>query len=300
MRVALKIGVGWLVISVVVLAVGLYLKPVKPRVDQAVLLRNTSHQIAAPQAKITVVYFVDYVCEACAYSQKLVKRLLADYHGKINFVLRQYPIESHKNSFTASLVVESAGAQGKFWEMHEALLERQKDWVDASDPMPIFLDIAKNLNLNAAKLRKDVENKQGEESVNGDIADAESLGVKGAPSIFIDGKNEGYIETYSELSKKVDRVLAKAQKNISTSVSTPVVSIASATFLTNWQSAMEEELERIEEYESDPIILFLLFIILLLGGVWTAINISLARSEAANRMRKRVVEKYKKYIDMGK
>src|SRR3954466_8312 len=90
--------------------------------DQAkMLVRPDSHIMKATNAKVTIVEFGDFQCPACGASYPIISQLLTQYKGKVNFVFRNFPLQMHPNAPIAAEAAEAAGAQGKFFEMYDAL-----------------------------------------------------------------------------------------------------------------------------------------------------------------------------------
>ena len=77
-------------------------------VDQKLLTSENSHKISAPDSKVTIVEFGDYQCPACASAYPIVKQLLTEYNGKINFVFRNFPLSLHPNAQKAAQAAEAA------------------------------------------------------------------------------------------------------------------------------------------------------------------------------------------------
>lgn len=178
------------------------------KVDQSVLIRDDSHKIEAKDAKVTVVEFLDYECEACGAAYPVVEKILKDYEGKINYVVRVMPL--HNNSMLASKTAEAAAEQGKYWEMYNKLFQNQKEWAEKKTPQTeIFIKYAQELGLDMDKFKQGLENKAYEDKTNRDKADAVTAGVQGTPTFFINGTLAGNVMTYDQFKEKLDAELAK-------------------------------------------------------------------------------------------
>jgi len=80
-------------------------------------------------AKITFVAYTDFQCPFCARVYPTITQLMKDYDGKVQLVLKHFPLISiHPRAQKASEATECARDQGKFWEFHDALFENQQDW----------------------------------------------------------------------------------------------------------------------------------------------------------------------------
>ena len=82
-------------------------------------------------AKVTLIEYADFQCPACATYYPIVKELKEKYPEDLRVVFRHFPlITIHKNAFPSAIAAEAAQEQGKFWEMHDILFEKQGEWSD--------------------------------------------------------------------------------------------------------------------------------------------------------------------------
>lgn len=149
------------------------------------LIRDDSYKIATPTAKVTIVEFADFQCPACAAAHPTLKQLRQEYQGRVNFVFRHFPLLSHRYGQIAAEAAEAAGKQGKFFEMHDMLLENQQEWSESDKPIEQFIQYTKKLNLDADQFKKDVDSNAFFEKVRRDVNDGNVLGVNSTPTFFI-------------------------------------------------------------------------------------------------------------------
>jgi protein-disulfide isomerase len=98
-------------------------------------------------------------------------------------VFRNFPLTSaHPHAQQAAEAAESAGAQGKFWEMHDALYEHQTDL--STDGL---LRIGESIGLDVTTLRNDLASGKFEDRVYEDFMSGARSGVNGTPTFFING-----------------------------------------------------------------------------------------------------------------
>jgi len=80
-------------------------------------------------APITLIEYADFQCPACVGFSLGIKELISEYPGTIRVVFRHLPLPSiHSLAFISGMAAEAAGAQGKFWEMHDLLYQNQQQW----------------------------------------------------------------------------------------------------------------------------------------------------------------------------
>lgn len=87
------------------------------------------HIRTGADAKVTLLEYGDFQCPACGSFYPLLKQLEAEYGERVRVIFRHFPLtNSHPNAFAGARAAEAAGAQGKFFEMHDLLYERQDAW----------------------------------------------------------------------------------------------------------------------------------------------------------------------------
>jgi protein-disulfide isomerase len=98
-------------------------------------------------------------------------------------VFRNFPLsESHEYAEHAAEAAESAGAQGKFWEMHDMLYENQEQLTDRD-----LLSYGEELGLDTKQLAQDLEDGTYRSRVREDFRGGVRSGVNGTPSFFVNG-----------------------------------------------------------------------------------------------------------------
>jgi protein-disulfide isomerase len=134
-------------------------------------------------APVTVVMFGDFQCSACAKTHPTLKKVMSEFPGKVRFVARDFPLDNiHENAFTAALAAGAAHAQGKFFEYGELLYANQ----DSLDPASLR-KFAVRLGLNEKQFEIDFTAEKTAAEVEKDVADGQSYGVAGTPTIFVNG-----------------------------------------------------------------------------------------------------------------
>lgn len=135
-------------------------------------------------APIEMVEYGDYQCPHCGRAYPIIKNVQEVMGDKLKFVFRNFPLsEIHPNAMNAAVAAEAAGAQGKFWEMHDAVYENQQQLDDASLVM-----YAKDLGLNVQQWSEDFEKPEFLQKVEADFESGVRSGVNGTPTFFINGE----------------------------------------------------------------------------------------------------------------
>lgn len=181
--------------------------PEKVITETSSLEREGNYKKGPATAKVTVVEFFDPECEGCAAFHPLLKKIAGEYPNDVQIVARYMLF--HGNSHSAALALEGAGKQGKFWEMYNFMLERQNEWSHQKDPVNVvFEKFAKELGLNIEEFNKSYEDITFKAALAKDMADGQSLGVKGTPTFFVNGKMLGNL-SYNDLKGAIDEELKK-------------------------------------------------------------------------------------------
>lgn len=162
------------------------------------------------EAPVVLEEFGDYQCPPCAMIHPVLEQIGKDYGDRVKLIFRHYPLQQmHPNAFAAARAAEAAGMQGKFWEMHDLIYDNQKAWAASPEPRTIFADYARRIGLNVERFQKDAESKEAADRVLADYNRGLSLGVKGTPTIFLNGAELPANRTLHEpsLRAEIDAVL---------------------------------------------------------------------------------------------
>src|SRR5882762_4808015 len=145
---------------------------------------NALDHVAGPDnAPVTLVEYGDYECPYCGMAHPIVKRAQRELGKELRFVFRHFPLaEAHPHARLAAQAAEAAGAQGKFWEMHDMLFENQQA-LDVAD----ILGYAKALQLDIARFTEDLKSGTYAKRVRDDFRSGVKSGVNGTPTFFVNG-----------------------------------------------------------------------------------------------------------------
>ncbi|HEY7486792.1 MAG TPA: Na+/H+ antiporter NhaA [Streptosporangiaceae bacterium] len=144
---------------------------------------HRDHVRGPEKAPITVVEYGDFECPFCGQAEPVLRELLAG-HGDVRYVWRHLPLtDVHPQARLAALASEAAALQGKFWEMHDVLLEHQ-DALQARD----LLRYAGELGLDVERFRDGLRRNTGAARIAEDVDSADLSAVSGTPTFFINGR----------------------------------------------------------------------------------------------------------------
>jgi protein-disulfide isomerase len=141
------------------------------------------HCKGPPTAKLSVVEYSDYECPPCADAHWVVKELVDELGDGVCVVFRNLPLtQIHPHAQAAAEAAEAADSQGKFWLMHDRLLEHQ-DRLEHAD----IEGYAREISLDMATFDRDLRSGAPARRVAEDVDSAHRHGVRGTPTFFVNG-----------------------------------------------------------------------------------------------------------------
>ncbi|MDB6057999.1 MAG: oxidoreductase [Verrucomicrobiales bacterium] len=148
------------------------------------------------RAPVTLVEYGDIECPYCGQAHSILRALEQEMEGQLRFVFRHFPLTTiHPFAEHASEAAEAAGAQGKFWEMHDLLFENQDALSDED-----LVTYSAELNLDARRVANDIVTGAHAARIGHDIDTGLRSEVDGTPMFFINGKKyNGDLELYAML-----------------------------------------------------------------------------------------------------
>lgn len=144
---------------------------------------------------MTVIEYSDFQCPFCAQLAATLAELEARYPEDLRVVFRHFPLIGttdqplHEKAALAMQAAEAAGAQGKFWEMHDALFSAQTEWTDlTSEEFEIWLqDMAASLDLDTAQFDSDLHSEEFSAAAQAAWDQGQELELGGTPFVLING-----------------------------------------------------------------------------------------------------------------
>ncbi len=162
------------------------------------------------EASVVIREFSDFQCPACRSAYFNLKSFMDEYSEKVKFIYYDFPLTSiHDNAMTSAIASRCAETQGKFWEYHDILFERQKGWSDLKDPSEVFASYAKEIEIDDAAFSICLKEERNEDLVKNNLNKAFKLGLNSTPTIFINDEQMRGVVSVEELKSKVDALLAE-------------------------------------------------------------------------------------------
>jgi protein-disulfide isomerase len=140
-------------------------------------------------SSVVIIEYSDFECPACRTYYGVMKQLMVEFGSKVAFVYRDFPlVEIHANAEFAAEAAQAAGKQGKFWEMHDLLFEKQDEWASVNNPESMFESYATLLGISIEKFKTDINSKEVIDFVRAERASAIKLKLSGTPTFFVNGQ----------------------------------------------------------------------------------------------------------------
>ena len=153
------------------------------RTDLTLPISGRDHIRGAENAPATLLEYGDYECPHCGAAYPIVEALRKSLEDTLRFAYRHFPLtQVHPHAQLAAEAAEAAGAQGKFWDMHNMLYTHQ----EGLGPGDLMV-YANAIGLDMQRFRRDLETHAHLDRVQEDFMSGVRSGVNGTPTFFING-----------------------------------------------------------------------------------------------------------------
>jgi protein-disulfide isomerase len=177
--------------------IGIKLAP--PRIQ--VPLKDTPLR-GPSDAPVVLVEYADYECPYCQQIQPALDRLQAEYRDRMAFAYKDMPLPMHPRAQKAAEATHCAAAQGKYWEYHDVIATSKK--LDLTS----LREQARDLKLDGKAFDACLDGGEASGIVNGHLMEAQTLGLDGTPSFFVNGRFFSGVMSYEQLRAIVEEELA--------------------------------------------------------------------------------------------
>jgi protein-disulfide isomerase len=175
-------------------------------VDLATDIDPDDDHIRGPDdAPVTLVEYGDFECPYCGRAEPNVRELLSDVGDDVRYVWRHLPlIDVHPHAQLAAEAAEAAALQGRFWEMHDKLLDNQEALTGRD-----IMRYAEELGLDTERFHDEIKRHEHAPRVARDVESAELSGVAGTPTFFVNGQRHQGAYDIDTLKKAVRAARAR-------------------------------------------------------------------------------------------
>lgn len=163
----------------------------------------------ADDCAITIVEYSEFQCPFCSRVLPDVKKILAEYKGRIRWIVRDFPLSFHDRAKPAAIAAKCAAAQGKYWQMYSILFDNQRNLADTD-----LKSYADKIGLDKGKYDKCVAAPGAiEAQIENNFQTGSALGVSGTPAFFINGRRLSGAMPYSEFKRVIESELSSKKKS---------------------------------------------------------------------------------------
>ncbi len=164
-----------------------------------------NHPAMGPEdAPITIVEFSDFRCAFCGkFARETLQPLMTKYDGKVRFVYRNFIIFG-QTSYDTAMAAYCAGDQNKFWDFHNLAFGDQPNLGRAD-----FVKFAADLKIDVPTFSACFDNSDHRQQILDDRTYADSLGLQGTPSFFVNGKFVSGAQPLEVWSSVIDAELTR-------------------------------------------------------------------------------------------
>jgi protein-disulfide isomerase len=163
------------------------------------------HVLGDENAPVTLLEYGDYECPHCGHAHPVVKAVRKHFGKQLRFVYRHFPLtQIHPYAEPAAEAAEFAGANGHFWEMHDAIFENQDRL-----SVPLLAELAQEFGLSADDLATALGSGKFAPAVKSQFMGGARSGVNGTPTFFINGYRYDGIVEFEDLVEAIDAALAE-------------------------------------------------------------------------------------------
>ncbi len=182
-------------------------KAAKAQEDRYKVPVGDSYWKGTENAPITILEFSEFQCPFCSRINPTIKQILDTYKGDVKVVFKHNPLPFHKDAMLASEAALAAGAQGKFWDMHDKLFENQKKLT--RDNLEKF---AQEFGLDMAKFKKALDDGTYKKQIQEDMKVAQTFAARGTPHLFVNGIRVRGAQPFDKFKAIIDAELPKGKE----------------------------------------------------------------------------------------
>ncbi|CAN5188318.1 hypothetical protein BH10PSE16_BH10PSE16_35440 [soil metagenome] len=165
----------------------------------------TDHFCGPADAPVTLIEYGDFECPSCLQAHGALNIMRAHFGDRLRFVFRHFPLrEVHPHAELAAEAAEAAGAQGKFWPMHDLLFMNSLHLKDKH-----LLDYARQVGLDLPRFQNEMKDHVYLQRVQEHMQGAHHLGVRSTPAFYVNGVLADVSFGLQHLHEAIDRALLR-------------------------------------------------------------------------------------------
>ena len=165
--------------------------------------KATDHIRGPASAPVTLIEYGDFECPMCYQAETALKIMFSHFDSQLRFVFRHFPLrEVHPHAELAAEAAEAAGAQGKFWPMHELLFTRSQHLKEKQ-----LMEYAEQIGMDLPRYRYEMNDHVYLQRVQEHMQGARHLGVRSTPTFYVNGVFADVSFGLQHLHESIDKAL---------------------------------------------------------------------------------------------
>ena len=173
--------------------------------NDSIRIEEHDHLRGSRDARVTLVEYGDFACPYCARAHAALAELMQQHGERVALVYRHLPlVDLHPLAMPAANAAEAAGAEGKFWEMHDALFENQG--MLGEDALAA---LASNLGLDPQRFSAELDGGKHAARIEEQAGQARAFGARGTPTFFINGERYQGDSDHASLAAALKKALGE-------------------------------------------------------------------------------------------
>jgi protein-disulfide isomerase len=183
--------------------------------DSDIVRADLARIQGSPTAPLWVIEVSDFQCPYCKqWHDETYQTFLNEYvkTGKVRLAYVNFPLDQHPFAWPAAESAMCAGAQGKFWNMHDALFNTQDKWETLQSPATFFDSLAHAQGVDIARWRQCIQSGKMKAWIQADHDRAERAGAGSTPSFMIGDKLLVGAQPIEEMRRAIDSAMVKVHK----------------------------------------------------------------------------------------
>jgi protein-disulfide isomerase len=183
--------------------------------DSNITLADLARIEGSAAAPVWVIVVSDFQCPYCKQWHDTTYPTLHNEFvktGKVRVAYVNYPLNSHAHAWPSAEAAMCAGAQGKFWEMHDAVFDSQARWAAAAAPATVFDSLARKTGVDMARWKRCVDSGVTKPLIRADQQRASSAGVRSTPTFLIGDEMLTGAHPIASFRRAIDSALVKTAK----------------------------------------------------------------------------------------
>ncbi len=183
--------------------------------DERVTRADQARIMGDPNAKLWMLVVSDFQCPYCGqWERETAPQVIKEFvkTGQVRLAFLNFPLQQHANALPAAEAAMCAGAQGKFWEMHDRIFKSQEQWSPLPTSDAFFAGFARELALDLEQYNQCIGTHVMRPMIAADAERATRAGAGSTPTFFIGGQTIAGAEKIDAFRSAIAKATAALPK----------------------------------------------------------------------------------------